>query len=558
MEDSTIQTPFVVRHHPSSNQTGVATSVAIDVEFNEALDPVTVNTSTVRLRENVGFTFLPGTVSLSSDGKTVTFLSDRLLDPNTRHTFLITGGSSGVKDLEGNAASFGGIFPLNTLRRSFTTGAGEDNLAPQVVSVSPPDGAVEIGFNTSIRVRFNESINPLTIRGDTFLIDDGSNVIVPCAISFSNSDRDVLLVPHAPLAVETLHSMTIDGVEDVAGNAVAHQNTQFTTGIDPDTSAPKVVATAPFNRETNVPVNTVVEIEMDEPIDPGTVNTSNFFVRDDTTFLAVPGAYSVDTSGRVIMFMPDSPLPVNRRHTVLLGIRDLSGNRHTSSPLTFTTDSTEDTIGPQVVEIIPADGLVDIPTNTRVEIEFDESVQATMIEGVKLTEGGVEVPAQRRLSNGNRTLTLTPLLLLAPSAEHAVTVAEVEDRSGNPLGAPVVTTFTTGTSVDIAGPKLETVEPPNGALNVSTTVVARIEFNEPINPLTVTKSFFHIQQTSPNFVTILGTVAVAPDGLSATFTPDTPLLANTPHHIRVFSNIEDLTGNRYSGTSVPSNFTTAP
>jgi hypothetical protein len=211
-----------------------------------------------------------------------------------------------------------------------------------------------------------------------------------------------------------------------------------------------------------------------------------------------------------------------------------------------------------VVGVSPADGLVDFPTNAKVLVEFDESVHATMIREVALTEGGVEVPVQRSLSNGNRRLTLTPLELLAPSVEHTVTVAGVEDLSGNALGAPVVTTFTTGTGVDIARPTVTVVDPPNEASNVSTTAVARIDFSERINPLTVTEDTFFIERTTSGIPKVPGTVTVAVDGLRATYTPDALLDPSTDYRVRTFSGITDLVGNTLTSTSIPSNFTTAP
>ncbi|NOZ53322.1 MAG: Ig-like domain-containing protein [Gammaproteobacteria bacterium] len=49
---------------------------------------------------------------------------------------------------------------------------------------------------------------------------------------------------------------------------------------------------------------------------------------------------------------------------------------------------------------------------------------------------------------------------------------------------------------------------------------------------------------------------VASDGLSAIFTPDAPLQASTLYRVRVFG-MQDLAGNVFSGSSVPSNFTTS-
>jgi hypothetical protein len=56
----------------------------------------------------------------------------------------------------------------------------------------------------------------------------------------------------------------------VAANAVA-QTTEFTTGIEPDTAAPVIVRSNPFNGATGVAVNTVITVEASEPLDVASV-----------------------------------------------------------------------------------------------------------------------------------------------------------------------------------------------------------------------------------------------------------------------------------------------
>ena len=214
-----------------------------------------------------------------------------------------------IRDLDGEAPAF-----ASQLR--FTTGDSADNMNPMVLSVAPPDGAAEVGVNAGIRVRFNEPINPLTVTATTILVTDGISPSIACTISFSNSNQDVLLVPHAPLTDATLHALTVNGVEDLAGNAVLAQTTEFTTRVGPDTEAPVVVRTNPFSSATDVPVNSVVTLEVNEPTDPGSVNSSSFLVQDNTTSQAVPGIFTVSADGRVVDFVPDALLGVGRSHSV--------------------------------------------------------------------------------------------------------------------------------------------------------------------------------------------------------------------------------------------------
>ena len=112
-----------------------------------------------------------------------------------------------------------------------------------------------------------------------------------------------------------------------------------------------MVRTNPVSSDTNVPVNVVVSLEVDEPLDPGTVNSNSFILRDNATSQDVAGSRSVSADGRTISFVPDTALAVGRPHQVIFStsILDLAGNPLTGSNFFFTTDFVADTVGPQVV-----------------------------------------------------------------------------------------------------------------------------------------------------------------------------------------------------------------
>ena len=555
--DPSTTRPFVVRHHPASSATGQPTNVVVEIEFNEALDAATVDNSTVKLRNNdlSGDPEVASTISLVGGGRVIRITPASDLLANTRYFFDLI---NGIQDLNGQTISSSGPTAI-VLRRHFTSGAVNDGTAPSVVSVSPPDGAVEVGINAHIRVRFDEGVNPLSVDAQSIEVMDASSTVVPCTISFSNANQDVLIVPHAPLSASSLHSLTIDGVRDAAGNAVTPQTTQFTTGTGIDTVRPSVVATSPFNAATDVAVNSPVILDINEAIDPITVDANTVFIRDNTTFVSIPGLYSVSPDGRRISFVPAAPLAVSRGHSVFFsnrGVTDLAGNRLTGSNFSFTTATAADTTAPSVLLTSPADTATAIPTNAKVQIRFDEPISATSLGGVTLSDGG-DVTVSRSLSDANRLLTLTPQLPLAMTTLHTLTIAGIEDLAGNALAAPVVTSFTTETGVDLLRPTLTLVEPTNGATNVPTNAIAQVQFSERINPFTVNTANFFVEVSNTG-VDVVGTVAVAVDGLSATFTPTANLAANTGYRVRIFGGITDLAGNTLSTSSLPSSFTTAP
>ena len=446
--DTNTLAPAVVRTYPVSFGTNVPRNGVIEMEFTEPLDPTTVNETTVLLNENLfQAPQIPRTVTLERGGRVIRIVPTVLLTGDLFHLATIT---NDIRDLNG----VGPVF--TTFRRFFTPGTQEDTTPPTVVAVTPPDGAVDVGVNANVRVRFDEPINPLTVTGSTILVTDTSQAIVPCTITFNTTNTDVTIVPHTPLPDSMTVTVTVQGVEDTAGQVVVPQTTSFTTRTGPDTTAPLVLQTTPFAGATEVPVNAVITLEVDEPIDATTVDAASFLVRDNTTRLVVPGSFSVSADGRAVTFVPDVPFAVGRSHSVFFrnrGMLDLAGNQLTgpyfSSDFSFTVAFETDTTGPQVTQVLPVDGSTSVPTNTPVVITFDEPVQAFGLEQVIVIAGGNTVTVTRSLSDGNRTLTLTPVALLAPLTLHTVEIAGVQDLAGNALLTVVTSSFTTGAGADL-------------------------------------------------------------------------------------------------------------
>ena len=76
---------------------------------------------------------------------------------------------SGVLDLSGNAGT--------SFYSSFTTGTGNDTVAPVVTMVTPQNAATGIGTNAPVVLTFSKSLNPSTVNAHTFsLLANGSEI----------------------------------------------------------------------------------------------------------------------------------------------------------------------------------------------------------------------------------------------------------------------------------------------------------------------------------------------------------------------------------------------
>ena len=511
---------------PSNDATAVPTNGVIEVEYSEPLDPASLVLGAVTLRQEFGARAeVPSAVTLVRGGRVIRVEPATPLAATASYAVEVT---TAVRDLDG-------VAPAAGLVSRFTTGAGDDLVTPTVVGVTPPDGAIGVGVNASLRVRFDEPVNPLTVTGATILVSDGVTAAVACTISFGAGDREVVVVPHGPLTAAAVHQVTIAGVEDLAGNPVVVRTTQFTTGTGPDTNAPTALRLAPTG--TGVPITVAIEVELDEPIDPIALNSDTFQVIDTVTDLAVAGSAAVNASGSTISFVPDAPLAVGHRHSVRLsGIADVAGNIAGTISFTFTTGTAADTTGPQVVAVSPADGLADVPINARVVVAFDDPSPDSDCGPGESQCGRRSDCGQPQFVGRQSHADADP----AAAARGAVRADRQHRRrrrpGGNPLAVPVQTSFTTETGVDLTRPSITAVEPASSATGVATNTAVRVQFSEQIDPVKAASAFRLI-----NVGLITGTVAVASTGLSAIFTPDAALAPFTSHSIQL-SGFTDLAG----------------
>ena len=205
--------PVVTVTSPASGATGVSGSTVVTATFSKAIDPTTMTTATFTLTNpsNVSVT---ATVSYNPATKTATLTPTLTLSAATTYTASLTGGSSGVKDLLGNALAA-------TLSWSFTTQA--DTTPPTVSSTTPAANATNASRTAAVTATFSEALNAATVTTGTFVLRDPSNTIVPATVAYSANI--VTLMPTSPLAASTVYTATISGgaggVTDVAGNALA-------------------------------------------------------------------------------------------------------------------------------------------------------------------------------------------------------------------------------------------------------------------------------------------------------------------------------------------------
>ena len=195
---------------PLAGQAGVATTTDVLVQFDEPVDPQSVDANTFRL---VG---VAGTVSYDPRNWTAIFRPDQPLRPDTAYTLRV----SGVRDGSDNAANW-------TL--GFTTGSAPDLVPPVVVATRPAafDAAFDVG--TPLTVTFSEPIDPAT-SGGVRLIDLSTGYPVAAEAIYDDRTRTVTLDPRRLLEPQRQYRLDVSGVRDQGGNPMAARHAApFTT-----------------------------------------------------------------------------------------------------------------------------------------------------------------------------------------------------------------------------------------------------------------------------------------------------------------------------------------
>jgi Bacterial Ig-like domain/FG-GAP-like repeat len=201
------QAPQVTSSTPASGGV-ISYAWGVQLQFSEELDPSSANPQTIRVLDAQG-NAIAASVQLFGRDVNVAF-SNSL--PVGRYEVQI----NGVTDILGNA--------ISNLRWSFDV----DTMAPTILSTLPANDAVDVDPLASIRIEFNEDINPNNAQLAQFTLFEQSFCCTSIATQATLvGPRSIVITPAAPLKKRMRY--TLSGTAyDKAGNGVGVQ-TSFTT-----------------------------------------------------------------------------------------------------------------------------------------------------------------------------------------------------------------------------------------------------------------------------------------------------------------------------------------
>src|SRR6185437_12449716 len=282
--------------------------------FSEALNPASVTTSTVYLRDS-GNNTIAASVSYNAATKTVTLDPTNSLANSTTYMITIVGGASGVKDLAGNAlatnifssfTTMAAAGPTTSLWNSSVTPASADSGDTQSIELGVKFTANTSGYitgvefyksvaNTGVHTGSLWNASGQLLATGTFTSETASgwqtlSFGTPVAITagqtyvagyHTNSGHYAVSRSYfnTPFSSGPLTVLTGGGVYAYGAGGLPNQSYQgsnywvdvlFTTTPPVDSTPPTVTAVTPAGASTGVSTGAAVTVSFSEPLNAST------------------------------------------------------------------------------------------------------------------------------------------------------------------------------------------------------------------------------------------------------------------------------------------------
>ena len=516
--------PTVISTDPLNNATGVVLTKTVSATFSTPMNPATLTTSTFTLKQ--GSTSIAGVVSYS--GSTAYFNPTTNLTAGTVYTATIT---TAVRNLAGTAIA-------NNYVWTFTTGT---IIAPTVILTDPLNNATGVAINKIVTATFSMPMDPLTIDASTFTIKKGLSTVAG-AITYSGSVAT--FTPTVALSPNSIYTATITiGAKNPAGVALANKHEWTFTTVT--MLAPTVISTNPLNNATGVALNKVVTATFSVPMDPLTINGTNFTLYRGA--IAVAG--TVTYSGTTATFTPTNNLLSGTIYTATIrtGAKNVAGTQLANNYVwTFTTIT-----APTVISTDPANNATGVAVSKKITATFSVPMNSTTLNTTTFTVKQGTTPVTGIVTYSGSTATFTPAAdLIAGKVYTATITTGATNVAGTPLAANYVWTFSTGA---LLAPTVILVDPLNNATGVALNKVISATFSVPMDPLTLTDVTFTVKQgTTP----VIGIVTYS--GSKASFTPTTNLLSGKTYTATITTGAENVAGTPLASNYVWTFSTKAP
>jgi WD40 repeat protein len=398
--------PTVTSKSPLAGSTGINQGVVVTTTFNEAINPATINSSTLELRDSSGNSVV-ASIGYNTNTHTAVLTPALPLAGSKLYTATIKGGTSDprIKDLSGNAL-------VANISWSFTTQAQPCSISSCSVwsNTTTPSNPQENDPNSvELGVKFRSDLNGVITGIRFYQANSGAGA----GRTFQATLWD--LVTQTPLATGTVTSTTS-----------GWQQVSFST--------------------------------------PFTINANKVYV---ASYHAPNGNYAGDNGFFAASGVDNSPIHLLRdgengsNGVYVYGVsRAYPTNTWQSSnywvDVVFSTNIPADTTPPSVISTAPTANATGVNPASSVTVIFSEAMSASTINNTTIelrNSTGALVPAAISYNSGTNIAALTPTCSMPPCSLLASTVYTakviggingVKDLAGNALAVDKAWTFTTG------------------------------------------------------------------------------------------------------------------
>lgn len=371
--------PTVASTSPVTNAVNVAPQSNVTVTFSESMNPSSVSTSTLMLKDSANVV-VPAVVSYNSSNRTATLTPNSTLSFSSTYTVTVKGGGGGVSDEAGNVLASNYIWSFST------SGASPSNVSlwssavtPSVVAQSDSQ-PVELGlkFRSSSNgyiagVRFYKAANNTGTHVGNLWSASGTKIASATFVNETangwqyqafanpvpiNANATYIVSYHAPVGNYSADSgyfslggytnaplyafsstesggngvyrYGISGFPDQTWNGTNYWvDVVFTQSLPQDTTAPTIVASAPAAGATVGPQTSVV-VTFSEPMNAASINNGSFFLRN-AAWNIVSATVTYDAASRTATLVPSAALASPGSFTATVkgsagGVTDVAGN----------------------------------------------------------------------------------------------------------------------------------------------------------------------------------------------------------------------------------------
>ncbi len=230
------QAPTVQGTYPSDGATSVSSNLpAVDIGFSESMDASTINTSTIQLKR--GTTVVAATVEYDVGERAAHLLPVLAFRPGASYTIEVVSGSSGVKDVAGNALAA-------NFTASFTTDSTADIVAPTLEFANCDDFSCAVTYSepmTSVRADDATNFGSSVLNISNYAVKAGpvstsnwnggpgvhSANLGNVNVEYDQMNNTVKLMGVTGMAANEDFRIVVTNVKDKAGNAIDTNRNSF-------------------------------------------------------------------------------------------------------------------------------------------------------------------------------------------------------------------------------------------------------------------------------------------------------------------------------------------